>query len=50
MNDPKHSNDELVQERPDESGQKSTDECLEITSDELEQVSGGGGGTAIGYG
>jgi hypothetical protein len=48
VNNPRNINDERVQEHPDESGQKNTDEILEIAGDELEQVSGGGDGTAVG--
>ena len=49
MSNPEQSNDELTQEITDESGQKSTDEGVEIANDALEQVAGGGGGTATGY-
>jgi hypothetical protein len=33
----------------DEMGQQTAGELLEIESSELEQVSGGGGGTAVGW-
>jgi hypothetical protein len=48
MDNPEHVDDELTQGIAEESGQKDTDACVEIASDALEQVAGGGGGTAIG--
>ena len=49
MSNPEHINDELTQEITDEPVQKSTDEGVEIANDLLEQVAGGGNGTATGY-
>lgn len=48
MNNPEQINDEPVQEYLDES--RLQDEVVEIQTEKLEQVAGGGGGTAIGYG
>ena len=50
MNNPEHINDELTQEIADESVQNNTDEDAEIANVLLEQVAGGGNGTATGYG
>ena len=51
MNSPEHSNDDpSVTRHTDEMTQQSTDELLEVETAQLEQVAGGGDGTAIGTG
>jgi hypothetical protein len=48
VNNSKHINDEPVQERRDEDRAPVTDAVAEIETEKLEQVAGGGDGTAIG--
>jgi hypothetical protein len=47
VNNPEQINDELVQEHLDES--RLQDEVMEIQTEKLEQVSGGGNGTVYAY-
>jgi hypothetical protein len=49
VNNPKKINNDLADSVPsDEQGQLTADSMIEIDNAELEQVSGGGNGTAIG--
>jgi hypothetical protein len=51
MNSPERINDDLPDtQHPDEMTQQPTDELLEIEPAKLEQVAGGGDGTALGVG
>jgi hypothetical protein len=50
MNDPLKFNDELTDAtQADALTEHAADEITEVDSDLLEQVAGGGGGTAVGY-